>query len=112
QDRIDRIFRPNSPHAAALKPNEPALLLLQKIRDEAHRFAVAFHSARRHKRGFASALHAIPGGGALRKRELLRAFGTRGRLAEASVDELAQVRGVDRRTAERVAEALRSSRAP
>jgi excinuclease ABC subunit C len=112
QDRFDRIFRPGSPHPAALKPNEPAWLLLQKIRDEAHRFAVAFHSARRHKKSLASALDEVPGVGAVRRRELLRAFGTLKRIEAASVEELAGVRGVDRRTAERIAGHFRGVRPP
>jgi excinuclease ABC subunit C len=112
QERFDRIYRPGSPAPAPLRPDEPALLLLQKIRDEAHRFAVAFHSARRHKRGLASALDQVPGVGQIRKRELLRAFGTLRRVASASVDELAGVPGVDRRTAERIAAHFRAARPP
>ena len=76
------------------------MLLLQKIRDEAHRFAVTFHSQRRHKKAMASALDEVPGVGAIRRRELLRAFGTLHRIEQATVEGLTAVRGMDRRAAQ------------
>jgi excinuclease ABC subunit C len=112
RDRSDRIFRPGSAEPAALRPGEPAMLLLQRVRDEAHRFAVAFHAQRHHKRSLGSALDEVPGVGAVRKRELLRAFGSLARIAEASVDELAAVRGLDRRAAQRIREHFRSCPPP
>jgi excinuclease ABC subunit C len=82
------------------------LYLLQRVRDEAHRFAITFHRQRRSKRMMTSALDAVPGLGEVRRKALLRQFGSPRRLAEASVDEIAEVPGIGRRTAEAVVAAL------
>jgi len=82
------------------------LYLLQRVRDEAHRFAITFHRQRRSKRMTASQLDGIPGLGEMRRKVLLRHFGSVKRLASASVEEISSVQGVGRRTAEAIKAAL------
>ena len=83
-----------------------ALYLLQRVRDEAHRFAVAYHRSVRGRRVRRSALDAVPGVGPKRKRALLRAFGSVRALRAAPVEEIAATEGVGRRLAEAVKRAL------
>jgi excinuclease ABC subunit C len=82
------------------------LYLLQRVRDEAHRFAITFHRHRRTKRMTASALDGVAGLGEVRRKALLRHFGSVKRLTAASLDEIAEVPGIGRRTAEAIAQAL------
>ena len=77
----------------ALLSNEPALLLLQRIRDEAHRFAVTFHRKARSMRDLRSELDSVPGIGPRRRRALLRAFGSLAGVRRATREELAAVVG-------------------
>jgi excinuclease ABC subunit C len=79
---------------------------LQRVRDEAHRFAITFHRQRRSKRMTASALDNIPGLGETRRKALLRHFGSLKRLGQATPEEIAEVHGIGRRTAEAVLAAL------
>jgi excinuclease ABC subunit C len=74
-----------------LDPHSPALHLIQQIRDEAHRFAITFHRARRARREIASELLGIPGVGERRARQLLRRFGSLSRIKSLSTTELTQV---------------------
>ena len=83
-----------------------ALFVLQHIRDEAHRFAITYHRAKRGKRALRSVLDDIPGIGATRKRALLKRFGSVARMRSASVDELAAVAGVGPAVARTVHEHL------
>ena len=91
-----------------LPPTSPALFLVQQLRDEAHRFAVAGHRARRHKRRTASPLEGIPGVGPKRRRELLRQFGGLQAVTRAGVDDLARVKGISRRLAKLIYEHVHS----
>jgi excinuclease ABC subunit C len=77
----------------ALKPGSPALLLVQRIRDEAHRFAVTFHRQSRTKRDLQSDLDAIAGVGPRRRRALLTAFGSLAGVRRATREELVRVVG-------------------
>jgi len=90
----------------ALPRTSPALYLLQRVRDEAHRFAVTYHRKVREKAGTKSALDSIPGVGPKRKRALLRKFGSIKGVREAAVDEIASTVGFTRSLAERVKEYL------
>ena len=87
------------------------LYLLQRVRDEAHRFAITYHREVRSKRTFKSVLDEIPGIGPKRKKALIRHFGSARAIAAASVEELAGVSGVSRELAERIKEHIGSGRA-
>lgn len=86
----------------SLPPDSPALHLIQRIRDEAHRFAITGHRGRRDKARLSSDLESVEGLGPTRRRALLKAFGGLAQIKRANVDELARVEGVSRTLAERV----------
>ena len=92
----ERLFRPGSEKAESLPADSPALLLIQQIRDEAHRFAITGHRHRRAKSRKTSRLEQIPGLGPKKRRELLRQFGGLQGVVAAGMDDLAQVRGIGR----------------
>ena len=98
----ERLFRPGSDRPLQLPPDSPALLLIQQIRDEAHRFAITGHRQRRAKARRTSPLEHIPGLGPKRRRELLRQFGGLQGVVGAGIDDLAKVRGISRRLAETI----------
>jgi excinuclease ABC subunit C len=100
--RLEEVWLPGDPDPAILPRTSEALYLLQRVRDEAHRFAIAYHRQKRSKRMTASALDGVPGLGQARRTALLKHFGSLKRLASASVDEISQVPGVGRQTAEAV----------
>lgn len=89
--RFEQIFLPYREEPVTLLPTSPVLHLVQHVRDEAHRFAVAYHRRLRGRAVSASALDAIPGIGPSRKRALLQRFGTLAVLAQASTDEVASI---------------------
>jgi excinuclease ABC subunit C len=102
----ERVFLPGRANPVVLRRNSNALFLLQRLRDEAHRFAITYHRALRGKERLRSVLDAIPGVGAVRRRRLLRAFGSVKRMRAATVDELAEVPGISAGLARTVREAL------
>ena len=90
----ERVFVPGRKNPIVLKPNSSALFLLQRVRDEAHRFAISYHRRLRAKERLSSSLDAIPGIGPSRRKALLRHFGSVKRVRAASREELAQVPGI------------------
>ncbi len=98
----ERLFRPGNDKATQLPPDSPALLLIQQIRDEAHRFAIMGHRQRRAKARKSSPLEQIPGLGPKKRRELLRQFGGLQGVVGAGIDDLAKVRGISRTLAETI----------
>ena len=102
----EKVYVRNTKDAIRFRENSPVLFLIQQIRDEAHRFAITYHKQLRKKSGLRSMLDEIPGIGEKRKKALLTAFGSLKRLKEASVDELASVKGMSRRAAENLYEQI------
>jgi excinuclease ABC subunit C len=98
--RLEEVWLPAEPEPMILPRTSEALYLLQRVRDEAHRFAITYHRQRRSRRMTTSALDDVPGLGQTRKAALLKHFGSLRRLREASVEEISAVPGVGRRTAE------------
>jgi excinuclease ABC subunit C len=92
--RIEEVFVPGRSAPILLEKGSDALRILQRVRDEAHRFAITHHRGRRDKAMTASALDGIRGVGPARKRALLRHFGSPDRLLTASREELEAVPGV------------------
>jgi excinuclease ABC subunit C len=104
--RAEEVFVPGRPDPIVLDPGSAGLQLLQRIRDEAHRFAVGFHRQRRGKEARESILDALPGVGPARKRALLRHFGSPERLLAAGAEELEGVPGVPAKTGRQIYAAL------
>ncbi len=106
--RLEEVYTPASSEPIILSRNSPALRLLQRIRDEAHRFALAYHQKLRRGRAAASLLDSVPGIGPQRRRALIRKFGSIAAVRAASVDELEQVPGITKQLAEAIRERLGS----
>ncbi len=98
----EEIFLPGQPTPVLLPRRSQGLYLVQRVRDEAHRFALSHHRQRRGKIGLASQLDAIPGIGPTRRKALLKRFGSLDGIREASVDQLAGVQGMTRAAAEAI----------
>ncbi len=102
--QYEEIFRPDSSEPIILPRSSQALYLVQRLRDEAHRFAITFHRQLRKKGGVRSVMDNVPGIGPKRKKALLRKFGSVKAIREAEIDDLAAVMGMTRSLAERVKE--------
>jgi excinuclease ABC subunit C len=109
--RMEEVFVPGTPDPVIIPRGSEALYLLQQIRDEAHRFALAYHRLRRGKRMTQSALDGIPGLGEARRKSLLKRFGSVKRIREASREELETVKGLPKAVAGAVYEALHTEQA-
>ncbi len=99
---LEELILPELELPLRLPADSPALHLIQRIRDEAHRFAITGHRGRRDKARISSGLDEIDGLGPARRRMLLRTFGGLAQIRRAGIDELAQVEGVSRTLAERI----------
>ncbi|MPY76901.1 MAG: excinuclease ABC subunit UvrC [Actinophytocola sp.] len=104
--RLEEVWLPADEFPVILPRTADALYLLQRVRDEAHRFAIRYHRDKRAKRVRASELDAVPGLGKARKAALIKHFGSVKKLKQARVDDIADVKGFGRTTAETVYAAL------
>jgi excinuclease ABC subunit C len=98
----EELFLPGRAAPVVLPATSSALYLVQRLRDEAHRFAITYHRSLRDKRTVRSAFDDLPGVGPKRKRELLKVFGSIKRVREAPVEQIAAVPGISRTLAERI----------
>ncbi|MFC9621516.1 excinuclease ABC subunit UvrC [Streptomyces sp. NPDC056930] len=107
--RLEEVWLPEDDDPVVLPRSSEGLYLLQRVRDEAHRFAITYQRAKRAKRIRSSPLDAVAGLGEARKQALIKHFGSVKKLKQATIDEICEVPGIGRRTAESVAVALASA---
>ncbi len=110
--RLEEVWLPGEAYPMILPRTSEALYLLQRVRDEAHRFAITFHRERRSKSMTVSALDGIPGLGETRRKALITRFGSLKRLRAASAEQIAEVPGIGPRTAAGIVAALHRDDAP
>ena len=108
--RVEEVFFPERPHPLVLAHDTPELQLLQRVRDEAHRFAITHHRTRRDKAMTESILDELPGVGPTRKRALLKHFGSPEAVLSASREELESVPGLPGKVARQLHAHLRMER--
>jgi excinuclease ABC subunit C len=104
--RLEEVWLPGEEDPVILPRSSEGLYLLQRIRDEAHRFAITHHRSRRSKSMVESLLDDVPGLGEVRRKTLLKYFGSLRKLRAATVDEIAQVPGIGQRTAAAIKDAV------
>jgi excinuclease ABC subunit C len=104
--RLEEVWLPGEPDPVIMARSSEGLYLLQRVRDEAHRFAIAHHRSRRSKSMVESLLDDVPGLGEVRRKTLLKHFGSLKKLRAASVDDIAQVPGIGARTAAAIKDAV------
>ncbi|MEU4654301.1 excinuclease ABC subunit UvrC [Streptomyces sp. NPDC023723] len=104
--RLEEVWLPGDDDPVVLPRTSEGLYLLQRVRDEAHRFAITYQRTKRAKRFRASPLDDVPGLGETRKQALVKHFGSLKRLRSATVDQICEVPGIGRKTAETVTAAL------
>jgi excinuclease ABC subunit C len=105
-EQPDRVFLPGRRNSIPLEPFQPSTHLLQRIRDEVHRYAITFHKKLRAKRTLTSPLEDIKGIGKARRLLLLKHFGGIDAIRKASVEEIASLKGINVKTAELIKESL------
>ncbi|MBF6226610.1 excinuclease ABC subunit UvrC [Nocardia abscessus] len=106
--RLEEVWVPGESDPVILPRTSEALYLLQRVRDEAHRFAITFHRSKRSRRMTASALDSVPGLGTARRTALVTHFGSVAKLKQATVEEITEVPGIGMATAKAVLAALES----
>jgi excinuclease ABC subunit C len=104
--RFEELYVPGRSSPISLPAKSQGLYLVQRVRDEAHRFAITYHRTVRGKKALASVFDEVPGIGPARKKALLKRFGSVRRIREASLDEVAETPGVGRSAAERLKQYL------
>ena len=104
--RLEEVWIPGEEYPVILPRSSEGLYLLQQVRDEAHRFAIAYHRAKRGKAATTSALDDVPGLGPARRKALLKQFGSVRKLRAASIEEIATVPGIGTRLAATISAAL------
>jgi excinuclease ABC subunit C len=107
---FERVFLPGVEEPVILDPTSSVTHLVARVRDEAHRFAIAYHRKLREKRAVHSELDDIPGIGEARKKALLRHFGSVEKIRHASAEELAAVKGMSGKAAEEIVNYFHGSR--
>ena len=107
--RLEEVWLPGTDDPVIMARQSEGLYLLQRVRDEAHRFAISAHRAKRSKRMTLSALDGVPGVGEIRRKALLKHFGSVRKLRAASVEEVACVPGIGAATAAAIVAALATS---
>jgi excinuclease ABC subunit C len=110
--RLEEVWVPAEPDPVILPRNSEGLYLLQRVRDEAHRFAISYHRSKRSKRMTESALDSVRGLGETRRKALVTHFGSLAKLRQAGIEEITAVPGIGAATAAAVLEALGGSAAP
>jgi excinuclease ABC subunit C len=106
--RLEEVWLPDQEHPVILSRTSEGLYLLQRVRDEAHRFAITYHRAKRGKAATVSALDSVPGLGPARRAALLKKFGSVKAISAASDAEIAEVPGIGPRLAATITSALRN----
>ncbi|MFG2130220.1 excinuclease ABC subunit UvrC [Streptomyces sp. NPDC048751] len=104
--RLEEVWLPDEGDPVVLPRTSEGLYLLQRVRDEAHRFAITYQRTKRGKRFRASPLDDVPGLGETRKQALIKHFGSVKRLRSATIDQICEVPGIGRKTAETIAVAF------
>jgi excinuclease ABC subunit C len=107
--RLEEVWVPGEPDPLIMPRNSEGLYLLQRVRDEAHRFAISYHRSKRSKRMTASALDTVPGLGEVRRKALVTHFGSVARLRRASIEDITKVPGIGAATAAAVLQALEAA---
>jgi excinuclease ABC subunit C len=102
----EELFLPGQSHPVILSKSSNGLKMLQRLRDEAHRFAISYFQKVHKKRTFVSALDEISGIGPKKKKLLIKQFGSVQGIKQASLEELMAVKGIDRNLAQKIKEAL------
>jgi excinuclease ABC subunit C len=110
--RLEEVWPPGEEYPVILPRSSEGLYLLQRVRDEAHRFAIAYHRAKRGRAATASVLDDVPGLGPARRKTLLKHFGSVRKLSAASVEEIAAVPGIGPRLAVTIAALLAGGTTP
>ncbi len=110
--RLEEVWLPGEDYPLILSRTSEGLYLLQRVRDEAHRFAITYHRAKRGKAATVSALDAVPGLGPARRAALLKRFGSVRAVSAATPEEIAEVSGIGPRLAQTITAALRGGGAP
>jgi excinuclease ABC subunit C len=104
--RMEELFLPDRSDSIILPSNSQGLYLLQRIRDEAHRFAITAHRNKRTQKGLFSTLENIPGIGPARRKALFKQFGSIERIRKATLEELTNIAGITVQIAEKIKEEL------
>ena len=107
--RLEEVWLPDNKDPIIFPRHSEGLYMLQKIRDEAHRFAITFHRSKRSKVMLESLLDDIPSLGDVRRSALLEKFGSVAALKKASIEEISAVPGIGERTAQTIVEALQAA---
>jgi excinuclease ABC subunit C len=105
--RLEEVFVPGRSEPLSISKTSPALSLLKRVRDEAHRFAISYHRKLRSKRTVTSELDQIPGVGESRRTILLKHFGSVKKIRVATVEEISAVKGIPKNIAKKIFEYFR-----